>query len=140
MSFLLDPPMLFAAGVLIERRLPAEQRDLAEAATLGVFFGGSFALYQDVPGLQPLWRPFGASGGRDFMWNSGVFGVGTGALRWPMHAAAGAIFATYPLWLKVGRRRGRRLNQGRRGRRLNQGRRGRRLNQGRRVRRPERTP
>jgi hypothetical protein len=47
-SFLLDPPLLFAAGVLIERRLPSDRRDLAEAATLGVFFGGSFGLYEVV--------------------------------------------------------------------------------------------
>lgn len=108
MSFLLDPPMLVASGVLIERRLPAEQRDLAEAATLGVFFGGSFGLYHNVPGLRLLWRPFRARNGRDFMWNSGVFGVQTEELRWPMHALAGGIFATYPFLLKLGRRLGRR--------------------------------
>jgi hypothetical protein len=107
MSFLLDPPLLFAAGVLIERRLPSDRRDVAEAATLGVFFGGSFGLYNNVPGLGPLWRPFGARDGRDFMWNSGVFGVHTEHLRWPMHAAAGVIFATYPFFIKLGRRLGR---------------------------------
>ena len=77
MSFLLDPPLLFASGVLIERRLPADRRDVAEAATLGVFFGGSFGLYNNVPGLGLLWRPFRARNGRDFMWNSGVFNVNT---------------------------------------------------------------
>ena len=77
MSFLLDPPLLFASGVLIERALPQERRDVAEAATLGVFFGGSFGLYNNVPGLGLLWRPFRARNGRDFMWNSGVFGVNT---------------------------------------------------------------
>ena len=43
-----------------------------------VFFGGSFGLYNNVPGLGVLWRPFRARNGRDFMWNSGVFGVNTG--------------------------------------------------------------
>lgn len=109
MSFLFDPPLLFASGVLIERRLPSDRRDLAEAATLGVFFGGSFGLYQNVPGLGLLWRPFRARDGRDFMWNSGVFGVRTERLGWPMHAWAGAIFATYPLFLKLGRRAARLL-------------------------------
>lgn len=108
MSFLFDPPLLFAAGVLIERRLPAGRRDLVEAATLGVFFGGSFGLYHNVPGLGALWRPFRARNGRDFMWNSGVFGVRTEKLDWPMHAAAGGIFATYPFFIKMGRRLGRR--------------------------------
>ncbi|OBH84086.1 hypothetical protein [Mycobacterium sp. E2989] len=104
MSFLLDPPLLFASGLLIERRLPAEQRAAAEAATLGVFFGGSFGLYNNVPGLGVLWRPFRARNGRDFMWNSGVFRVNTAKADWPLHAAAAAIFATYPFFIKLGRR------------------------------------
>jgi hypothetical protein len=107
MSFLLDPPLLVASGAVIERSLPAEQRDAAEAATLGVFFGGSFGLYNNVPGLGLLWRPFRARNGRDFMWNSGVFGVKTEQLDWRMHATAGAIFATYPFFIKLGRRLGR---------------------------------
>ncbi|BBY22947.1 hypothetical protein [Mycobacterium stomatepiae] len=107
MSFLLDPPLLFASGVLIERQLPPDRRDVAEAATLGVFFGGSFGLYNNVPGLGLLWRPFRARDGRDFMWNSGVFGVETEELGYRMHAAAGVIFATYPFFIKLGRRLGR---------------------------------
>ncbi|WP_343601236.1 hypothetical protein [Mycobacterium sp.] len=109
MSFLFDPPMLVASGVLIERGLPVEQRDVAEAATLGMFFGTSFGLYHNVPGLGLLWRPFRAQNGRDFMWNSGVLGIKTHQLSWPMHAAAGAIFATYPFFIKLGRRLGRLL-------------------------------
>jgi hypothetical protein len=108
-SFALDPPLLFAAGVLIERRVPSDRRDLAEAATLGVFFGGSFGLYNNVPGLGVLWRPFRAQNGRDFMWNSGVFGINTAEAGWPLHAAAGAIFSTYPFFIKLGRRLGRLL-------------------------------
>jgi hypothetical protein len=109
MSFLFDPPMLFASGVLIEQAVPEEKRDIAEAATLGVFFGASFGLYNNVPGLGVLWRPFRAQNGRDFMWNSGVFDVKTEQLNWPMHAAASAIFATYPFFIKLGRRLGQRL-------------------------------
>ena len=109
MSFVLDPPLLVALGMLIERNVPDDRRDVAEAATLGVFFGGSFGLYNNVPGLGVLWRPFRAQNGRDFMWNSGVFGVQTENREssWPMHAAAGAIFATYPFFIKLGRRLGR---------------------------------
>ena len=107
MSFALDPPLLVASGVLIERNVPSDRRDVAEAAVLGVFFGGSFGLYNNVPGLGVLWRPFRARNGRDFMWNSGVFGVNTAEAKWPLHAAAGAIFATYPFFIKLGRRLGR---------------------------------
>ncbi|KAA1251239.1 hypothetical protein F0Q45_05345 [Mycobacterium simiae] len=109
MSFLLDPPLLFVCGALIERRVPEDRRDYAEAAVLGVFFAGSFGLYNNVPGLGFLWRPFRAENGRDFMWNSGVFGVDTSKIDWPAHAAAGGIFATYPFFIKLGRRLGRRL-------------------------------
>lgn len=109
MSFLLDPPLLVASGMLIERQLPADRRDVAEAATLGVFFGGSFGLYHTVPGLGVLWRPFRARNGRDFMWNSGVFGVDTEQAGWKLHAVAGGIFATYPFFIKWGRRLGRLL-------------------------------
>ncbi|HEY2448774.1 MAG TPA: hypothetical protein VGI49_08135 [Mycobacterium sp.] len=107
MSFALDPPLLVASGVLIERNVPSDRRDVAEAAVLGVFFGGSFGLYNNVPGLGVLWRPFRARNGRDFMWNSGVFGVNPAEAKWPLHAAAGAIFATYPFFIKLGRRLGR---------------------------------
>ena len=107
MSFALDPPLLIASGVLIERNVASDRRDVAEAAVLGVFFGGSFGLYNNVPGLGVLWRPFRARNGRDFMWNSGVFGVNTAEAGWPLHAAAGAIFATYPFFIKLGRRLGR---------------------------------
>lgn len=112
MSFLLDPPMLVAAGVLIEREVDAEQRDLAEAAVLGTFFGASFGLYNNVPGLGMMWRPFGSRDGRDFMWNSGILRLRTESLGWHGHALAAAIFATYPLFLKVGRRLGRRHSPG----------------------------
>lgn len=116
MSFLLDPPLLFVSGVLIERRVPADRREVAEAATLGVFFAGSFGLYQNVPGLGLLWRPFRAQNGRDFMWNSGVFSVNTAPTtdqpQWPLHAAAGAIFATYPFFIKLGRGLGRLIASG----------------------------
>lgn len=107
MSFALDPPLLFASGVLVERGLPQRRRDLAEAAILGIFFAGSFGLYNNVPGLGFLWRPFRAKNGRDFMWNSGAFNLNTDKLDWPAHAAAGGIFATYPFFLKLGRGLGR---------------------------------
>ncbi|RZI01753.1 hypothetical protein EIH03_16135, partial [Staphylococcus aureus] len=60
-------------------------------------------------GLGMLWRPFRAQNGRDFMWNSGVFSVDVARAEWPLHAMAAAIFATYPFFIKLGRRLGRRI-------------------------------
>lgn len=108
MSFLLDPPLLIAAGATIERRVPEAERDLAAAAVVGVFIGGSVALYMEVPGLGFIWRWFPAETSRDFMINSGVFHRAHRDLRWPTHAFAAAMFATYPLWMALGRRLGRR--------------------------------
>lgn len=108
MSFLLDPPMLIASGVLIERMLPEEQRDVAEAATMGTFIGISFALYLEAPGLGMLWKPSGSKNGRDFMVNSGVFRVNPDETGWRTDVVSAAIYATYPLFLKLGRHIGRR--------------------------------
>ncbi|MCZ7631443.1 MAG: hypothetical protein M5U19_21375 [Microthrixaceae bacterium] len=109
MSFLLDPPLLVASGVLIENVLPEEHRDLAEAATMSTFIGISIALYLEVPGLGLFWKPFGSTDGRDFMINSGVLKVNTDEAGWRTHAASAAIYATYPLFMKLGRRIGARL-------------------------------
>ncbi|MCZ7530215.1 MAG: hypothetical protein M5U31_07620 [Acidimicrobiia bacterium] len=108
MSFLLDPPMLVASGVLIERVVPEEKRDLAEAATMGTFIGISVALYLEAPGLGMFWKPFGSTSGRDFMVNSGVFSVNTDEAGWRTDVVSAAIYATYPLFLKLGRHIGRR--------------------------------
>jgi hypothetical protein len=106
MSFLLDPPMLVASGVLIEKVLPEERRDLAEAATMATFIGISVALYLEVPGLGAFWKPFGSDNGRDFMVNSGVFKVNTDQAGWRTDVVSAGIYATYPLFLKLGRRIG----------------------------------
>ena len=106
MSFLLDPPLLVASGVLIEKALPEEHRDLAEAATMATFIGISVALYLEAPGLGMFWKPFGSDNGRDFMVNSGVFKVDTDKAGWRTDVVSAAIYATYPLFLKLGRRIG----------------------------------
>lgn len=103
MSFLLDPPLLVAGGVAIETLVPEDQRDLAEAATIVTFLGVSIALYLNAPGLGLFWKPFRAKNGRDFMWNSGILRFRSGDAGWRTHLVAAAIFATYPLWLRLGR-------------------------------------
>lgn len=102
-SFLLDPPLLMASGATIERALPAAWRGSAAVGASAVFVGVSVAIYQNAPVVSLLARPFGSSSGRDFMWNSGVLRIQTERMGPGAHVVAAAIFATYPLWLHLGR-------------------------------------
>lgn len=106
MSFLLDPGLLVASGAAIEKIVPEDKRDVAEAATIVTFLGISTALYANAPGLGMFWKPFRSTCGRDFMLNSGVFHCKYEKVGWKTHALALAIFATYPLWLRAGRKLG----------------------------------
>jgi hypothetical protein len=114
MSFLVDPPLLYAAGEAYARVLP-ESLQGREAGTAGALIVGSFvavsaACWLERPETQPLWRAFGAGSGREFM-------VGNGLFRWRRarragpreHALAALAFATYPLWFRLGWDHGRRM-------------------------------
>lgn len=112
MSFLLDPPLLVASGALIERVTSDERTaDRLAGVTITGFVGVSTCLWNDVDSrlLEPIWTPFGSRSPRDFMVNSGVL-----RLRVPRrpsardHLVAAALFATYPLFLGLGRHLGRR--------------------------------
>ncbi|GIU84971.1 MAG: hypothetical protein KatS3mg008_1746 [Acidimicrobiales bacterium] len=112
MSFLLDPPLLVATGATIERKVADERtRKMLDRLVLGTFIGVSSALYLDLPGLGFIWRPLRARSGRDWMLNSGVFRFEYRDPPPTTHLVAAAIFATYPLWLALGHRLGRRLGR-----------------------------
>ena len=100
MSFLIDPPLLYASGTAY-RRLPRERARTMGAVTLAAFWLVSVSCWLNLPYARPLWKAFGSRDGRDFMVNSGVFGFDPD----PHPAIAAAIFATYPLWLLLGRGR-----------------------------------
>jgi hypothetical protein len=112
MSFLIDPPWLYANGRAygaITRELPDRRRDAAFAAgTLGLFLGVSGALYLNQPWTKPLWRLCRAASGRDWMLNSGVLRIDWRRSGTPTHLIAATIFATYPYWLWRGVQAGRR--------------------------------
>lgn len=108
MSFLLDPGLLVASGVAIERLVPEKHRSTVEATTIATFIGVTGALYANAPCLGVFWKPFRSRGGRDFVLNSGVFHFDSDAPGPGSHLVAGAILSTYPLWLRLGRRLGRR--------------------------------
>lgn len=105
MSFLVDPPMLMAAGAVIERVAPDERAARrAEVVVLATVLGFNTALYLNAPGLRWLWGPVGAKSGRDFMINSGVFRFEHRHPSSRTNVTAFAMFAVYPLWVRLGRR------------------------------------
>lgn len=113
MSFLIDPPLLYGGGRAYARATrdadPSRARDLAVGTAFMVtFWGVSVGMYLDQGWTGPLWRMCRAASGRDWMLNSGVFGFDWRKPNARTHAIAGAIFATYPLWLWRGMRHARR--------------------------------
>jgi hypothetical protein len=115
-SFLIDPPLLYSGGRTYARLTrdaePNALRDAAVgAAYMGLFWGVSVGLYLDQQWTRPVWTACRAASGRDWMLNSGVFSFDWRASGPRTHRVAAAIFATYPLWLWLGVRRGRRSAQ-----------------------------
>ena len=109
MSFLVDPPLLVASGAAIARGgLPPAVSRRAEQAVVGIFIATSVSLYFDREWTRGLWELCRARSGRDWMLNSGVFHFDEERAGPATHALAAAIFATYPLWVRLGRRLGRR--------------------------------
>lgn len=109
MSFLIDPPWLYATGRAYGRLMP-EETPAARAlsrATLGVFVATSVSLYFDRRWTGPIWRGCRAESGRDWMLNSGVLKLDHRRVSRRTHMISALIFATYPLWLWLGERDGR---------------------------------
>ncbi len=108
MSFLADPPMLVVTGAAIERTVDdPEVAKRLEIGTLVVFLVVSVSLYLNLPWVRRFWEFFGEKSGRDFMFNSGVLPCDASEAGAKEHLLAAGLFATYPIWLKVGRHLGR---------------------------------
>ena len=107
MSFLIDPAWLYANGRIAARLPEPAQRPVARA-TLGVFLVTSVSLYLNRPWTGWIWRLGHAEDGRDWMLNSGVLRLDHRAAGTGTHVVSTALFATYPLWLWLGLRHGRR--------------------------------
>ena len=106
MSFLIDPPWLYATGRAYGRLLP-ERTPAARAlhtATAGAFLATSISLYLNRPWTRGIWEACRAEDGRDWMLNSGVFRIDHRRAGARTHAVAALLFATYPLWLRLGER------------------------------------
>ena len=110
MSFLIDPPWLYATGRAYGSLMP-EKTPVSRAvtgATAGAFLATSISLYLDRPWTRPIWKACRAESGRDWMLNSGVFNIDPRRAGSRTHVASTLIFITYPLWLWLGLRRSRR--------------------------------
>jgi hypothetical protein len=106
MSFLLDPPILYAAGRAYGAGAPESAQGgkavVAGAVTSAIFIGGSLALWMNHPAGMPLARAFGASSGREYQAFTGLRSWKGQAKAGPReHALAAVGFAAYPLawWL-----------------------------------------
>ena len=112
MSFLIDPPLLYANGraysELTSESATPRQDALFAAGTMALFWGVSIGLYLEKPWTRPVWRLCRAESGRDWMLNSGVLRLDWRRAGTPTHLVSAAIFATYPYWLWRGLRDGRR--------------------------------
>ena len=112
MSFLIDPPWLYANGrvyaALAPERAQGRTAAAAGAATMAVFWAVSISLYLDKAWTGPVWRLCRAAGGRDWMLNSGVLRLDPDAAGPRTHAVSALLFASYPYWLWRGWRDGRR--------------------------------
>lgn len=112
MSFLIDAPCLYANGEAYARLAPeSAQGNVARAvaaATIAGFWGLSIPLYLNANWTKPVWKAAKAKSGRDWMINSRVLRVDHKRKDPATHLVAGALFATYPLWLLAGYRNGRR--------------------------------
>ena len=112
MSFLIDPPWLYANGHVYGRLAPerARGRPALAAGTVvaGSFLATSVSLYLNRDWTRGIWEWCRAEDGRDWMLNSGLFRFEHRRAGARTHAIAALIFATYPLWLVLGYRRGRR--------------------------------
>jgi hypothetical protein len=112
MSFLIDPPWLYATGLAYGRLMPDEQAPAARVvhtATAGAFLATSISLYLNLPWTRRIWRLCRAQDGRDWMLNSGVFRFDPRHVGKRTHLVAAALFLTYPWWLRFGERRSRRV-------------------------------
>lgn len=110
-SFLIDPPWLvslgYAYGKLTDRLVKdgekkARVRKVLDAGTIGVFYVTSISLYFNREWTRWIWEMCRAESGRDWMINSGVFHFDHENVSPKGHAVCAAIFATYPLALKLG--------------------------------------
>ena len=115
MSFLIDPPWLYANGrayaALAPERAQGRTAAVAGAATMAMFWGVSVSLYLNQPWTRRLWELCRARDGRDWMLNSGVFHFDHRNPSRRTHVVSASILATYPAWFAAGVKAGARRDR-----------------------------
>ena len=112
MSFLVDPPWLFANGEAYARVTRRPTYDGAVATgVVTLFWAVSVSLYLNARWTRPLWPLLPGRDGRDFMVNFPGLSLNTRRAGRRLHAIAVAVFATYPLWFWLGLAQGRRADR-----------------------------
>jgi hypothetical protein len=106
-SFLIDPPWLYASG-RVAAKLPEPVQTPLTVGTTATFLIISIGLYLNAPFTRWLWRACKAQDGRDWMLNSGVLHFDHQHAGPRTHAASALLFATYPVWMWLGLKHGRR--------------------------------
>lgn len=111
MSFYADPLILVADGELWARMPESAQGRAAQVSgglSVAAMLAAGVGSYLDQSWAKPLWKPFGAKNGTDFMlaW---PFAHGKRRRRSPRtDALAAVVFSAYPLFWWLGWDHGRR--------------------------------
>ena len=109
MSFLIDPPWLYANGrAYAAAGPPGKPAAALGAATIAGFWAVSVSLYLNRPWTRPIWKACRADDGRDWMLNSGVLSLDHRNAGRATHAVSALLFTSYPYWLWKGYKDGRR--------------------------------
>jgi hypothetical protein len=115
-SFLVDPPWLFANGEAYARLAPTSAQGgraaVAAAGTLAAFLGVGVSLYANARWTRAAWPLLPGRDGRDFMVNFPGLRVDTRRAGRGLDAVAAVVFAAYPLALWAGWAHGRRAQRG----------------------------
>ncbi len=110
-SFLIDGLWLVSLGwmmgKLVNRFVGDEDQNKKVKGFLGIatilmFWITSISLYFNMEWVRWMWELCGAESGRDWMINSGVFNFDHENVDTKGHVICALMFATYPIWLKVG--------------------------------------
>ena len=106
MSFLIDPPWLYATGRAYGRLMPDERtpvaRGVVHTATAGAFLATSISLYLDRPWTRPIWKACRAQQRARLDAQLRRIPLRSRPRRATDARGIALLFVTYPFWLLLG--------------------------------------